>query len=39
MPRRISEDLTRKQMIDPQLEKAGRYLRAVQEPVLEEARS
>jgi type I restriction enzyme R subunit len=27
MPRRISEDLTRKQMIDPQLEKAGWYLR------------
>ena len=27
MPRRISEDLTRKQLIDPQLEKAGWYLR------------
>ena len=27
MPRRISEDLTRKEMIDPQLEKAGWYLR------------
>jgi type I site-specific restriction endonuclease len=27
MPRRISEELTRKEMIDPQLEKAGWYLR------------
>jgi type I restriction enzyme R subunit len=27
MPRRISEDQTRKEMIDPQLEKAGWYLR------------
>ena len=27
MPRQISEDLTRKEMIDPQLEKAGWYLR------------
>src|SRR5688572_2261007 len=27
MPRRISEELTRKQMIDPQLETAGWYLR------------
>ena len=26
MPRRISEELTRKAMIDPQLEKAGWYL-------------
>jgi len=29
MLRRISEELTRKEMIDPQLEKAGWYLRAV----------
>jgi type I site-specific restriction endonuclease len=28
MPRRISEELARKEMIDPQLEKAGWYLRA-----------
>jgi type I restriction enzyme, R subunit len=27
MPRRLSEELTRKEMIDPQLEKAGWYLR------------
>ena len=27
MPRQISQDLTRKEMIDPQLEKAGWYLR------------
>src|SRR5512147_1491165 len=27
MPRKISEELTRKEMIDPQLEKAGWYLR------------
>ncbi|MBV6400000.1 MAG: hypothetical protein CNIPEHKO_00281 [Anaerolineales bacterium] len=27
MPRKLSEDLTRKQIIDPQLEKAGWYLR------------
>jgi type I restriction enzyme, R subunit len=27
MPRKLSEDLTRKQMIDPQLENAGWYLR------------
>jgi type I site-specific restriction endonuclease len=27
MPRKISEDQTRKEMIDPQLEKAGWYLR------------
>jgi type I restriction enzyme R subunit len=27
MPRRISEEITRKEMIDPQLEKAGWYLR------------
>jgi hypothetical protein len=27
MPRKISEDQTRKQMIDPQLEQAGWYLR------------
>jgi len=27
VPRQISEELTRKEMIDPQLEKAGRYLR------------
>jgi type I site-specific restriction endonuclease len=27
MPRRISEAKTRKEMIDPQLEKAGWYLR------------
>ncbi|MGB8980489.1 MAG: DEAD/DEAH box helicase family protein [Anaerolineales bacterium] len=27
MPRQLSEDLTRKEMIDPQLEKAGWYLR------------
>ena len=27
MPRQISEELTRKEMIDPQLEKAGWYLR------------
>ena len=27
MPRKISEDQTRKQMIDPQLEHAGWYLR------------
>ncbi len=27
MPRKLSEELTRKQMIDPQLEKAGWYLR------------
>src|SRR3972149_1426449 len=27
MPRQISEDLTRKEMIDPQLEQAGWYLR------------
>jgi type I restriction enzyme R subunit len=27
MPRQISEDLTRKEMIDPQLERAGWYLR------------
>ena len=26
MPRKISEDQTRKEMIDPQLEKAGWYL-------------
>jgi type I site-specific restriction endonuclease len=26
MPRKISEECTRKQMIDPQLEKAGWYL-------------
>lgn len=26
MPRKISEELTRKQMIDPQLELAGWYL-------------
>ena len=39
MPRRISEDLTWKEMIDPQLEKAGWYLRVVQEPVLAEAPS
>ena len=26
MPRRISEELTRKEMIDPQLEQAGWYL-------------
>ena len=26
MPRQISEELTRKEMIDPQLEKAGWYL-------------
>lgn len=26
MPRRLSEEATRKQMIDPQLEKAGWYL-------------
>ena len=27
MPRRLSEDQTRKQLIDPQLERAGWYLR------------
>jgi type I site-specific restriction endonuclease len=27
MPRQINEDRTRKEMIDPQLEKAGWYLR------------
>jgi type I site-specific restriction endonuclease len=27
MPRQISEELTRKEMIDPQLEKVGWYLR------------
>ncbi len=27
MARRINEELTRKEMIDPQLEKAGWYLR------------
>jgi len=27
MPRRLSEELTRKEMIDPQLEKVGWYLR------------
>ena len=27
MPRSISEELTRKEMIDPQLERAGWYLR------------
>ena len=27
MPHRISEELTRKEMIDPQLEQAGWYLR------------
>src|SRR5689334_10861197 len=27
MPRRLSEELTRKEMIDPQLERAGWYLR------------
>ena len=27
MPRNLSEELTRKQIIDPQLEKAGWYLR------------
>jgi hypothetical protein len=27
MPRRISEELTRKEMIDPQLETAGWFLR------------
>ena len=27
MPRRLSEELTRKEMIDPQLEKGGWYLR------------
>jgi len=27
MPRQINEELTRKEMIDPQLEKAGWYLR------------
>ena len=27
MPRKISEDQTRKEMIDPQLEQAGWYLR------------
>jgi type I site-specific restriction endonuclease len=27
MPRRLSEELTRKEMIDPQLEKAGWFLR------------
>jgi type I site-specific restriction endonuclease len=27
MPRQISEELTRKELIDPQLEKAGWYLR------------
>lgn len=27
MPRKITEEITRKEMIDPQLEKAGWYLR------------
>jgi type I site-specific restriction endonuclease len=27
MPRKISEEITRKEMIDPQLERAGWYLR------------
>jgi type I site-specific restriction endonuclease len=35
VPRKISEELTRKEMIDPQLEKAGWYLRAVQSVFLE----
>lgn len=30
MPRQINEERTRKEMIDPQLEQAGWYLRAVQ---------
>ena len=30
MARRLSEELTRKEMIDPQLEKAGWYFRAAQ---------
>ena len=35
MPRRLSEELTRKEMIDPQLEVAGWYLRASYEPPLD----
>jgi hypothetical protein len=35
MPRRISEELIRKEMIGPQLEKADWYLRAIQSVFLQ----
>ena len=39
MPRQISEERTRKEMIDPQLEQAGWYLRDHSKRVFAEAPS